>query len=311
MREKTLFIVNPLSGAGHCGKLWHKHEQDILALTNHSEVVITQAPLHATELARNAIKSGVQTIIAVGGDGTVNEVVNGFYENELLLDTEAVLGVLPSGTGCDFVRNLNLPANIVDACRFLLHSTVNLCDVGLVRFDSGKQKTRHFINVADVGLGGVVAAEINISNKRLGAKLSFLLATLRAFYQYKPSPMQMFVDGSPIQMGDKQLIIAVANGRFFGAGMCVGEQAKLDDGQFDVVAADDMGLLELIPALMALHSGKTPKTARIRHVQGKDIRIVCEQDVGVDLDGELVGFGSVTISVLSKQIRLLGLAAKK
>ncbi len=273
---------------------------------------MTEREAHASELARMAIHHGATRIIAIGGDGMLNEVVNGFYEDGRLLSCDTILGVVPTGTGCDFARNLDLPTGVAQAIRFALESPAAYCDVGLARFGIANESchkivSRYFINVADVGLGGAVATRVNRSGKRLGGKPSFILSTLQTLASYRPEAMELYVDGEFVPLGKRQLLIAIANGSYFGAGMCIGEQARLDDGVFDIVVADQMGVFELFSALLALHRGKTPKSPRIRHLRGREVHIECGKHVLAELDGEPCGGGSVSMTMLPSQIRLAGL----
>ena len=163
-----------------------------------AEILETRAPGHATELTREALKRGAKTVIAVGGDGTINEVVNGFFEDEHPIQTDAALAVIPHGTGSDFSRTLNLPLDGTLAARIIQDGEKRLIDVMKVRYTTsdGNPKVRYAINVASFGLGGTVADKVNRSSKAMGAFWTFASATLEAALRFSGSQVTVRLDDS-------------------------------------------------------------------------------------------------------------------
>jgi len=151
-------IVNPESDYGRTGKRWKQIKEALQSFLKEFKYEFTEKPLHATEITRTAIKEGSELIVGVGGDGTMNEIANGFYENKKIVNPETALGIVPSGSGCDFTKSLNIPPGIKDSLKFISDSPCTRIDIGRVTFQSysGKQEERLFINVADFGFGGEV-----------------------------------------------------------------------------------------------------------------------------------------------------------
>ena len=182
-------------------------------------------------------------MVAVGGDGTINEVVNGFFDGETLVAPKAVLGILPMGTGGDFIKTTGTSRVLVEAAQALAKGTPRAIDVGRLRYvtHEGAPGLRHFVNIASFGISGLVDRYVNQSSKLLDGKASFYLATLRASLRYRNARCRITFDDGPVT---EQAVYtaAIANGRFFGGGMKIAPEAELDDGRFDVVLIGDVSL---------------------------------------------------------------------
>src|SRR5579862_424393 len=176
----VLVIVNPASAGGKTGRRWLE-----LAATLHGagldfDTALTTRPLEAIELARQGVREGRRVVAAAGGDGTLNEVVNGFFENGEPIATEAALALIPLGTGGDFRRTFDLPQTPIGLAGLLTRGAVRTIDAGLARYrnHSGAEEVRAFANIADAGVGGEVVDRVNRSSKRLGGDLTFMLASV-------------------------------------------------------------------------------------------------------------------------------------
>jgi YegS/Rv2252/BmrU family lipid kinase len=247
--------------------------------------------MHAAELTRAALQKGHDLIIAVGGDGTINEVVNGFFDDKGPIRPEACFGVVPAGTGGDFIKTLGIPRDTFAAAA-VLKSAPRAIDVGRLRFvdGNGKPAVRHFINIASFGISGMVDRFVNQSSKALGGKISFALATLKAGAAYKNATVRLILDGGTPKEG-KIYNVAVANGRYFGGGMKVAPDAALDDGMFDVITMGDFGFGDLLFRGLDIYSGKhlrNPKVTvqRARRVEAEPLDGI---EVLLDVDGEAPG----------------------
>src|SRR5438477_10702077 len=166
-----LFIVNPSSGAGKAGREWAAVETWLPSSGLPYEVAFTTRPLEATEIAQKAVRESRPVVVAVGGDGTLNEVVNGFFRNGAPIPTSSKLAMVPLGTGGDFRRTLRIPIDPKQAIEVLRSGMVRRLDAGCVTYQNqdGSTAVRHFINIADAGLGGDVVYRVNRGSKRLGA----------------------------------------------------------------------------------------------------------------------------------------------
>jgi YegS/Rv2252/BmrU family lipid kinase len=289
---RTVVIVNPKSQGGKLGKRWPELADTIGRAFPFDEVKTT-GPGDATKLAREALKKGAERVVAIGGDGTVNEVVNGFFDDAgKPIAPEASFGLIPYGTGGDFRRTVNLPLATVDAANVIAANRRKKIDVGRLDFTSrdGKKVTRMFANIASFGVSGVVDRMVNESGKKLG-RLSFALATARATWAYKNQRVQLVLDGKDrIEMTINT--VAIANGRYFGGAMMVAPHAELDDGQFDVIAMGDFSFGDLVKSGRRLYKGThlsmdkvSERRARVVEAQPIDASAIVELDV----DGECPG----------------------
>jgi diacylglycerol kinase (ATP) len=290
---RTVVIVNPKSQGGRLGKRWPELA-DTIGRAFPFDVVMTTAPGDATRLAREALRGGAERVVAVGGDGTVNEVVNGFFDDGKPIAPAASFALIPYGTGGDFRRTVGLPLATVDAAAVIAANRTKKIDVGMLDLTtrSGGRERRMFANIASFGVSGVVDRLVNESGKKLG-RLSFALATARATLTYKNQRVQLVFDDKPADRVEATInTVAVANGRFFGGAMMVAPEAELDDGLFDVIAMGDLTFGDLVKSGRRLYKGThlsmdkvTSRRARVVDAQPIDPAGIVELDV----DGECLG----------------------
>lgn len=308
MRLKTQVIVNPESNRGRTRKRWGEIRDGLKSFIREFKFEFTEKPLQATELARKAIKEGTDLVIGVGGDGTMNEIANGFFEDRRIINPEATLGIVPSGTGCDLTKSLNIPAGLKDALKVIREAPSVRMDVGKVRFRSnaGGEEDRFFLNVADFGLGGEVVRRVN--ERRLQRKASsYVRCMVTTMIQYRNKRVRIRVDGENLPEGD-YLIGAVANGKIFGKGMKVAPGARLDDGLFDSVLVRGFKFLEF-----CLHGWKLMNGSHITHpkvtvVRGSKVEAWPEEneDVLLELDGEQLGRLPATFEIIPRNLLIKG-----
>jgi diacylglycerol kinase (ATP) len=288
----TVLVVNPQSAGGKTERRWPQLRATIMEQFGPFEERFTRAAGEATELTRQALRGGAGLVVAVGGDGTINEVVNGFFDGAEPLGRDAAFGILPAGTGGDFIKSLGIPKDLAAAAAALRRASPRPIDVGRLTFvdGDGKQAIRHFINIASFGIGGLVDRYVNQSSKALGGKLSFALATLKAGASYKNPSVSITFDGGLARSGPIYNV-AVANGRYFGGGMKVAPDAQLDDGWFDVITMGDFGFSDLVLRGMDIYSGKhlsNPKVS-VQRARRVDARADGGAEVLLDVDGEQPG----------------------
>ena len=286
-----LFIVNPVSGGGKAGREWAAIEGWLPSAGFQYETALTTRPLEATEIAQRAVKESRPVVVAVGGDGTVNEVVNGFFRNGAPIPTTTKLAMVPLGTGGDFRRTLRIPLDTRAAVQIITGGLVRRLDAGCVTYQdhNGSTAVRHFINVADVGLGGDVVDKVNSGSKMLSSA-TFTIVGFTTLMGWKNKAMQVIVDGQKHDLVAQQIVIA--NCQYFGGGMKVAPSASPTDGVFDVIFVGDLGKLESIPLMSKLRSGThlDQHNPKIQLMYGKRISITSADKVRVDLDGEQPGF---------------------
>ena len=291
---RTIVVVNPRSQGGRLGKRW-KDIADTIGRAFPFEEAVTEGPGDATLLTRKALRGGAERVVAIGGDGTINEVVNGFFdERGAAIAAEASMAVIPFGTGGDFRRTVHLPTELAEAARVIAANHRRKVDVGRLEFTAsdGKRALRMFANIASFGVSGVVDRLVNESNKKLG-RLSFALATARATWSYRNQRVQLVFDGRD-RVEATINTVAVANGRYFGGAMMVAPNAELDDGQFDVIAMGDFGFGDLLKSGRRLYQGThltmdkvTARRARVVEAEPIDPAAIVELDVDGENPGRL------------------------
>ncbi len=304
---KTRFIVNPRAANGLTGKKW----PGILELLKSAypfpfDSVLTEYPMHAVQLSREGIEAGCERIIAVGGDGTINEVLNGFIQNDRLLRDDAALGVLEIGTGADFQRTLHLPADPRKAVEGLGAAQPRKIDIGKAEYIalSGKRTTRYFINILDFGIGGAVVERVNRTSKRFGGRISFLWAILITLFSYRNKNIRFRCDGGDWESRTLNNFIA-ANGRFFGGGLMPAPDASLTDGVFDIVLFGNLGRREAIANLSRLRAGTHLDNPHVSVTRKSRAEAVSGEEVFIDMDGEFVGKLPVKVEILPAFLPLL------
>ncbi len=301
---KTLIIVNPESGGGSTGRRFTRLRPALVRAVGSAEEVFTAHPGHATELARRAVLAGVERLIVIGGDGTLNEVACGLFpaDPELGIGAEPirpgiVLAPVRRGTGGDLARLLGLPGRGPGLFSHLASGRVGPLDLGLCTFvgPDGQRRRRAFVNVASFGLTGLVDEKVNASGKRFGS-LSFVGSIVSALFEYRRVPVRVVVDGESFHDGPL-LLGAVGNGAYFGGGVRIAPDARLDDGRLEVVLLLEAGPREVGRAL-DVYSGRHVRWQSARVTGGRVIEADADLPCLLDLDGEQPGRLSARFEVL-------------
>lgn len=306
----TLFLVNPASRGGATGKMFTQVAEQLKPLLGGVEPIFTERAGHATKLTRQALRSGVKLVVVMGGDGTLNEVVNGFFDGDKAIAPDAAIGLLPAGTGGDFRKTTGAPRETLAAAQQLAEGARRLIDVGRLTFiaHDGRKTVRYFINITSFGIGGLVDRYVNQSSKALGGRISFFLASMKATWRYRNAHCRLLIDDAAPEEG-RFYSVAVANGRYFGGGMMMAPEALLDDGQFDVVTIGDIRKATLLRLFSRVYQGThldTPKVSlrRARKIVAEPVNP--EDEVLLDVDGEAPGRLPATFELLPQAIYLQG-----
>lgn len=264
----------------------------------HTTRFLTSRSGDAERLTREAISGEADIVIAVGGDGTVNEVVNGFFDGTAITD-EARLALLPAGTGMDFARNVGARRGVRHALRRLLAGNETRVDVGLAH-----ARGRVFVNFAETGLGAAVVAREKELGPSWPGRASFLVAAIGAALEEPNIDVRIIIDGSPAYAGPVVSVVA-ANGRYFGGGMKIAPHAHMDDGYFDVFVLGDFTRLELLSQIWKIYPGVHIGHRKVLWQRGRTIEIQPVQPALLDLDGELQPSGPMDLSLLPRALRVL------
>ncbi len=251
------------------------------------------------ELAREAAAGEAALLVAVGGDGTVNEVVNGMAS----ADTPAELAVIPRGTGVDFVRNFDIPTRLDDAIRVASTGRTRVIDLGRATYRSwdGGDASSHFTNVASAGMSGAIAKRVNESKSRL-AKASYFLATFSVFARWQTSDVRVSVDDEARE--GRMRDVVVANCRYFGAGMKICPEAEPDDGLFDALLIGDVTKVDLVLTLPKIYRGTHLPHPKAELLRGRVVTVDADVPLPIQLDGEQPGTTPVRFEIEPRALRL-------
>jgi YegS/Rv2252/BmrU family lipid kinase len=305
--NRTLCIVNPTAGHKRGEQRWNLIDQALRRQDFEYDAVFTRHTLHAVQITRDALNQGYNRIVAVGGDGTLNEVVNGFFtENGLVINPDAALSLIPVGTGSDFSRIFNLDASQDRIFKLMASTASQSCDVVKTSFTdlNGGKTARYYINIGDVGIGSETCARVNCSSKVLGGFWSFLLAALYTIITYHNRNITTLIDGNETYSGPCCLI-AVGNGQYFGGGMKIAPQAVVNDGLLDVVMVKNFSKLELLANLARVYQGTHSSHAKVEFHRGSRVNIITHDKAYLEVDGETVGQGDIEFEVLPAGIKII------
>lgn len=266
---------------------------------------MTQRPGHAADLSQEAVRAGYGLVVALGGDGMINEVVNGLFREAANLMEGVVLGFLPLGTSIDSCKTLGIPKKLPLAVQTLNEAEVRLVDVGKVVTSQlgGAPEVRYFLNVADFGSGGAIADRVNRTTKQFGPQLSCLWGILSTMISFENPTITFSIDGG----GEQTAIIndfILANGRYFGGGLKPAPDAQMDDGLFDIVTLGDIGFVECLINLPRLKKGTHLTHKKARFYRGNRVVARANKRVMIEADGEVVGTLPATFEIIPQALRV-------
>lgn len=306
-RDRWFAVVNPQSANGSTLKRWPVYLERLQKEGYSIQYEYTTGPRDATQITQRILQHGYTHIMVVGGDGTMNEVVNGFFLNGQLINPEAELALFSHGTGGDLIRTLMIPKGMDGFLAILNQRRKRRIDVGEVLFQNheGQQECRYFINVADIGLGGETVARVNRQSKMLGGKLSFLIGSVISILRYRNKVMRCEIEGKLIFEG-RQNSIMVANGRYIGGGMMIAPQAELEDGLFDIICLGDFSTLTLLRHLPKIYRGTHLKIPGVIVYRGRSVVITSTEETLLDIDGEQPGHAPISFTLHPKTLCIWG-----
>ena len=308
-----LVIVNPASAGGATGRAWPHLASDLRAHFGAFNCAFTKQAGDASVIAAREAVAGRSLIIACGGDGTISEVANGILQS----GADAELGVLPSGTGGDFRRTLAIPKRAADAAAALARGRTARVDVGRVDFTdrTGARALRYFLNVASCGMGGAVIRRVeensegwlaSASRRLAGGQAAYALASLQAAASFDRPLLRIRLDERP-EFRLAVVNLCIANARYFGGGMKIAPQAKLDDGLLDVVAVGDLDTLRILTNVHRLYLGTHLGMREVQHAPARRIEVAAGEpgeEVLIEIDGELSGMLPATFEIMPRALRV-------
>jgi len=281
-----LIIVNPTAGAGRAARLvpWLRER---LAPRPEAEFHITRAPGEAEEISADAAQNGHDRVVAVGGDGTVQEVVNGLLRQP----GAAELGIVPVGSGNDLARSLGLPTDAAEAWKVAMGRVTRLIDAARARNGAGQE--RWFASAGGIGFDAQVAAAMADRRGWHMGRAGYLLTTLAELHRFENRRVQITLDGATFSRA--VLFVAIANGAYYGGGMRIAPEARPDDGQLDICVVGDISRLTVLRELPNLYRGTHVRNAAVSMHTARTVEIDGDAGTRIHLDGE--PFGTLPLSV--------------
>lgn len=304
---QTFVVVNPVAGGGRAGRHWPRISRDLKHAIGPFDFALTTKPGEAAPLVRDAIRDGAKTIIAVGGDGTINDAVNGICEGEQSTAHDVTLGFVMYGTGGDFRRSFDIPKGTAAAIERLKNGQNRVIDLGRLRYiaNDGVTSERWFNNIASFGFSGEVVRAVNAAriSKLLGGKFSFLWNSFLELRKYQGCRIDLVIDGKTI--AQEVCTVAVCNGRFFGGGMKMAPDAALDDGVLDVIVVRQNPPLSILD-MRLLYSGAHLDHPNVSVYRGRKIEAkpLSNAPIYLDVEGEAPGMLPATFEVVPKALRV-------
>ena len=289
---KHIFIINPAAGKGKSRELIPFIEEYFKGRTDEYVIQVTEYPGHATKIAKDHAVNGECRIYSIGGDGTINEVVNG------IAGTAAALGVIPTGSGNDFLRSYQSEFDIKD----MIVCTINGEERSI---DLARVNDKYFINISSIGFDANVVFNADKFKKVPGitGSMAYLISIIYTIFQKRICDIKIDIDGKKIKM--KALLAAIANGKYYGGGIIPTPDAKLDDGLFDVCLVSDMSRIHIFSLFPKYMKGLHGKLKQVSFYKAKKISIESEDALCLNIDGEIISARTINFEILEKAIKVV------
>lgn len=309
---KVGVVLNPVAGGGRLKRHWPEIAASLKVHFGDFDLRETQISGDGERLAIDLAADGCALVIAAGGDGTASEVADGLLQVQHETGQTSELGLLPCGTGTDFARGLDLPLGTDAALKRIVEAKARKVDAGRICYinDHGALASRHFINIASLGLSGAADRAINADKRKgqVSVKALFFWRTVLEFMRYRFQDVTITIDdGEPVEA--RMALVAVANGKFFGGGMMIAPDAELSDGAFDVVIVRAASKLGLVRDMRLLYGGRHRNHPAITILRGRKVVVeplgdAEENGALVDIDGESPGRIPATFEILPGALAL-------
>ncbi|XGZ10460.1 diacylglycerol kinase family protein [Peribacillus sp. RS7] len=304
LNDTLYFIVNPMARNEESLKIWKKAEEILNSKAVPHEVFFTEEKGHALRLTKEILSgTNLETrMIAVGGDGTVNEMING-----AIGFPHAIIGSLAAGSGNDYVRGIQKTESVEEALSLFQDNAFSAVDIGQFETDG---KVGYFINSLGMGIDAEISAEADRSplkkwfNFVKAGKLIYLFIFIKKIFSYQPSCMELIIDGNR-HLLKKVWFIVIANQPYFGGGMKISPMSKLDDGRLNVIVVHDITMLKLLTVFITVLWGGHLNIKNVDSFSGERIKMKNHGSVKIQYDGEIVGMGEVAAVVLKEKIRVM------
>ena len=302
MAGGLVFVVNPASANGSTGRRWPEIARRAAAAGLDGEALVSRHPGEIVELTRRAVADGANVVVAVGGDGTVHEAVNGLMRTDGRNDVD--LAVIPRGTGADFVRTFGIPGDLDRAFAIVKDGSTRTIDVGRARYVAWDRSPTesYFANFGGAGISGAIARRANASSKAMGGRLSFIWATVAAFARWKSTEVTVEVGGE--RRSGPMFEILATIGEYAAGGMWVTPDALPDDGAFDVLLIGDVTKADFVATFPKVYRGRHLTHPKIELLRGAEVSIDTREALPIALDGEQPGTTPATFTIGPRALRV-------
>ncbi|MGB3368145.1 MAG: diacylglycerol kinase family protein [Acidaminobacteraceae bacterium] len=289
--RKVLIIINPAAGKGQSKNYIATIKARFESANIDYQIKISNRVGNVTELAKNGVKDGFNEIVAVGGDGTVIEVLNG------IVGTDTKLGIIPAGTGNDFVRSIGIERDFIVALNVVIDGKYNLIDVGEVN-------NRYFLNVVSFGIDSEVVKIMEKIKTVVTGSAAYYVASIKAISTYKAVKMSITIDGK--EYNRRAYLVAIGNGKYFGGGMKITPDAKVNSGDFEICIINHISRIGLMRLLAKANTGNHVSEKGVEIFKGKEITIRAITDhLSVNADGNLIGPAPAKISIFKNKLKVV------
>jgi diacylglycerol kinase (ATP) len=293
-------IVNPMSSGGVTRLKWPRIRNLLTKAGLKYDCAFTERSGHATQLAQQAASDGYELVMAVGGDGTVHEVVNGLIDSSG--KSETILGVISAGTGNDFARSIGVPGKYDKAVGQMAMTAKKTIDVGMVEYTNGeKRKQRIFVNMAGVGFDAAVLKATK-DRFRVVSPIPYWISGIYTFCRYKAKNITITIDGKA--SNKRALGVIINNGDSFAGGMRLSPLADLADGVMDIVVLGDINAIEFIKGLAMAYKGTLAKHTKVDIHKAKSVEVNSKEQLYIQADGELLGTCPAFFKILPQALQV-------
>lgn len=293
LKRKIMFIINPVAGHGKTIEMLPviKNKMSVVSDNIDYEIQVSKNVGDISKIVRNSYEAGISEFVAVGGDGSLSEMINGF---KFPCENIPTIAILPLGSGNDFVKNTVEKKEIDSIFEAIIQNKKALIDVG-------KVNDYNFINVCSFGIDGPIIKDTDKLKKFLPGQLSYFTSTLKGGITFKPSQVDVKIDDA-IYTG-KMILIAIGNGQYFGGGMKICPDAKYNDGLLEICLVNNVSKLKFMSKISKVYSGQLHQIEEVSYIKGKEVSIeVKGQQYLINADGNLLGQTPAKISILEKSI---------
>lgn len=304
-KSSWIAIVNRAAGGGKTERDWPLISQYLKQHGIPFEPHFTNRRLHASIIARNMIKEGYSKIIVVGGDGTMNEVINGLFAQVRINTSEVMLGMISVGTGNDWARMFNIPADYEEAVLTIKQQKTFIQDAGLVSYrKNGKEWKRYFINIAGMGFGARVVERSNrMKDKGKSGPFLYFYNIFYSLLRYRAQQAEIEIDGITYDRSIFSMNVGI--GKYNGGGMIQVPHAIADDGLYSITLIKRMGKLNVLANIKRLYNGSITTHSKVETYMAKSVQIDGPTRLQIETDGETLGHGPMRFQIIPRSVRVI------